>query len=71
MFLLLHKHLTPFHAYFPEMKINLSQFVQCKRYCRILYWRRHAKTYLGAYADSEGPDQTAHQRSLIRAFTVR
>ena len=24
-----------------------------------------------AYADSEGPDQTAHPRSLIRAFTVR
>ena len=26
---------------------------------------------LRAYADSEGPDQTAHPRSLIRAFTVR
>ena len=27
--------------------------------------------YLWAYADSEGPDQPAHSRSLIRAFTVR
>ena len=31
----------------------------------------HAKTFLGARADSAGPDQTAHPRSLIRAFTVR
>ena len=23
-----------------------------------------------AYADSEGPDQTAHVRSLIKTFTV-
>ena len=29
------------------------------------------KTRLRAYADSEGPDQPAHSRSLIRAFTVR
>ena len=26
---------------------------------------------LYAYADSEGPDQTARMRSLIRAFTIR
>ena len=32
---------------------------------------RHVKTCLRAYADSEGPDQTAHPRSLIRTFTVR
>ena len=30
-----------------------------------------AKTCLRAYADSEGPDQPAHPRSLIRAFAVR
>ena len=29
------------------------------------------KTFLRAYADSEGPDQPAHPRSLIRTFTVR
>ena len=29
---------------------------------------RHAKTYLRAYAGSEGPDQPAHPRSLIWAF---
>ena len=29
------------------------------------------KGALGTYADSEGPDQTAHLRSLIRALTVR
>ena len=34
-------------------------------------WQHHAKLCLGAYADSEGPDQPAHSRSLIRAFTVR
>ena len=37
----------------------------------LLFGLRHAKTCLRAYADSEGPDQTAHPRSLIRAFTVR
>ena len=31
----------------------------------------HVKTSPWAYADSEGPDQTAHPRSLIRAFPVR
>ena len=31
----------------------------------------HAKTCLRAYAGSEGPDQTAHSRSLIRIFTAR
>ena len=31
----------------------------------------HAKTCLRAYAESGGPDQPAHPRSLIRAFTVR
>ena len=34
-------------------------------------WPRYAKTYLRTYADSEGPYQTAHTRSLIRAFAVR
>ena len=29
-----------------------------------------AKTCLRAYADSEGPDQHAHPRTLIRAFAV-
>ena len=32
---------------------------------------RLAKTCLRAYADNEGPDQPAHPRSLIRAFTIR
>ena len=32
---------------------------------------RHAKTCLRAYADNEGPDQTAHLRSLIKAFAAR
>ena len=32
---------------------------------------RHEKTCLRAYADSEGPDQPAHPRNLIRASTVR
>ena len=32
---------------------------------------RHTKTYLRAYAGSEGPDQTAYLRSLIWAFVVR
>ena len=31
---------------------------------------RHAKMCLWAYADWEGPDQTAHLRSLICAFPV-
>ena len=34
-------------------------------------WASHAKTCLLAYAGSEGPDQPAHPRSLIRAFAVR
>ena len=32
---------------------------------------RNAKMCRRAYANSEGPDQTAHSRSLIRAFAVR
>ena len=31
----------------------------------------HAKTCFRAYADSEGPDQSAHPRRLIRTFTAR
>ena len=31
---------------------------------------RHAKTGLRTYADSEGPGQPAHTRSLIMNFTV-
>ena len=34
-------------------------------------WAAQAKTCILAYADSEGPDQTAHPRSLIWAFAVR
>ena len=31
----------------------------------------HEKRHVIAYADNEGPDQTAHPCSLIRAFIVR
>ena len=31
----------------------------------------HTKTCLPAYANSQGPDQPAHLRSLIKAFIVR
>ena len=37
----------------------------------LIFGPRHLKACLRANADSEGPDQTAHPRSLIRAFTVR
>ena len=33
---------------------------------KYLDWPRHAKTCLRAYSDSEGPDQPAHPRRLIR-----
>ena len=36
-----------------------------------IYGPRHSKTYLREDADSEGQDQTARMRSLIRAFAVR
>ena len=29
------------------------------------------KDTFGVYADSEGPDQPAHARSLIRVFAIR
>ena len=61
----------------PVIRINIMQkrrmklAVQC---CSLVYIRRnrphHAKTCLRAYADSEGSDQTAHPRSLIRVFPV-
>ena len=35
-----------------------------------IYGPHHAKMCLWAYADSEGPDQPAHLRRLIRAFAV-
>ena len=47
------------------MTTYLEQIIQKKR------GPRREKTCLRAYADSEGPDQTAHARSLIRTFTVR
>ena len=34
-------------------------------------WASPCENLLRSYADSEGPDQPAHPRSLIRAFTVR
>ena len=37
----------------------------------LLYEPRHTETCLRAYSDSEGPDQTAHPRSLIWGFAVR
>ena len=36
-----------------------------------VYGPRTAKRCLQSYADCEGPDQTVHSHSLIRAFTVR
>ena len=39
-------------------------------FLQILYEMRHAKTCLLAYTDSDGPDQPAHPRSLIRVFNV-
>ena len=45
----------------------LEQLQNCMKYMVLC----HAKTYLRAYEDSEGPDQTAHPRSLIRAFAFR
>ena len=36
-----------------------------------LYGPRRSETCLRACADSKGPDQPAHPRSLIRAFAVR
>ena len=44
---------------------------EVRRYFFALRGLRHAKTCLWVYADSEGPDQPAHPRSLIRAFIVR
>ena len=35
------------------------------------YGPRHAKKCFRAYTDSEGTDQPAHPRSLIRPFSVR
>ena len=49
-------------------------YVRFFLYQLILYGPRHAKTCLrpyAAYADSDGPDQPAHPRSLISTFTVR
>ena len=42
--------------------------------CRILRGRSfdaHRANVFDAHSDSKGPDQTAHLRSLIRAFAVR
>ena len=38
---------------------------------RISLGRAKWKSVFEAFADNEGPDQTAHPRSLIRAFVVR
>ena len=54
---------------------NCSSMNDCVIMCYFLHIAspggpRHAKTCLRAYADSEGPDQTAHPRSMLRAFAV-
>ena len=48
---------------FSEEKVSLSKTQ--------IILARLAKMCILAYADSEGPDQPAHPRSLIRAFPVR
>ena len=53
---------SPHEALVPE---NVEQVYFLK------FRPRHAKKCLWAYADSEGPDQPAHVRSLIRVFPVR
>ena len=41
------------------------------RVCKNIKWSALSKMCLRTYASSEGPDQPAHPRSLIRAFAVR
>ena len=38
---------------------------------QLRFGSHHVKARLRAYADSEGPDQAVHPRSLIRTVTVR
>ena len=56
--------------YFVVQKFYISFFGQYIMHESII-GPRHAKPRLRAYADSEGPDQTARSRSLIRPFTAR
>ena len=50
------------------VKCQISIFIYLFIY---IYGPRRAETWHLAYADNEGPDQTAHPRSLIRAFIIR
>ena len=57
-----------------KKNINYQYFLAEK--CVIWFYNQtvgpdHVKTCLRAYTDSEGPDQPAHPRSLIKGFTVR
>ena len=49
-------------------KDTISKFTAHQLLC--IYGPHHAKKCLRVYAKSEGPDQPAHPRSQIRAFTV-
>ena len=58
---------------FEEYGAFKASFVTQKAFglLALSYEPRHAKMSLRAYANSEGPDQPAHPRSLIRAFATR
>ena len=78
--LLLKRRLAPCAVSLSVLRITSTPFaqtvmdkqtLQTQTKHRRIFRQRHAQACLQAYADSEGPDQTAHSRSLIRVFTVR
>ena len=54
---------------FPTYKKYIH--IQIMLFLAVFLWVAPCDNVLQAYADSEGPDQTAHPRSLIWAFAVR
>ena len=58
-----------FHCSFRRIFLNPKEYIIVTK--SVTGRPRYAKTCPRAYAESEGPDQPAHPRSLIRAFTVR
>ena len=54
--------------------VSLVKMAEIKTVYQVSYKKNgpcQAKTCIRAYADSEGPDQPAHPRSLIRVSAIR
>ena len=59
-----------YHEFHDVVADSQRQYIIFLMESSVLFGPRCAKAYFRAYVGSEGQDQTARSRSLIRAFTI-